>query len=76
MVEHRLPKPEVAGSIPVSRSRFSARISGSELTIQHGRLPIAIKSKARPAARSISGTPRGDDLLPISTCPSNYRCYG
>jgi hypothetical protein len=23
MVEHRLPKPVVAGSIPVSRSRFS-----------------------------------------------------
>ena len=30
MVEHRLPKPVVAGSIPVSRSRFSAGIFRTE----------------------------------------------
>ena len=33
MVEHRLPKPVVAGSIPVSRSRFLARISARSLTV-------------------------------------------
>ena len=33
MVEHRLPKPVVAGSIPVSRSRFSARIFRLGLTV-------------------------------------------
>jgi hypothetical protein len=32
MVEHRLPKPVVAGSIPVSRSNFSLLI----LTQPHG----------------------------------------
>ena len=36
MVEHRLPKPVVAGSIPVSRSRFSARIFRPEPYCPYG----------------------------------------
>ncbi len=52
MVEHRLPKPVVAGSIPVSRSNFSPAV-----LISDGTRPLSGLLNAIPPMAMIVAVP-------------------
>jgi hypothetical protein len=59
VVESRLPKPLVAGSIPVSRSRFQSRLSFQNLTVHTVQQAMEIRTKKVKHRRCMRSGRRG-----------------